>query len=134
MPPNEAQPSNAAENAENADSNVDNVKFAGKNNDAKIEMGEKNSTNKQEDFDADDDPYRALTKDELMQFAKDPFWVRLRWALFALFWLVWVGMLVASVVILVMAKKCPSPEPKEWWQKAPVYDIKVKSFKVSRLR
>ena len=127
MPPNEAQPSNAAENNDN--DNVD-VKFAGKNNDAKIEMGDKNSVNKQEDFE-DDDPFRALTKDELMQYAKDPFWVKLRWALFFLFWLVWVGMLVASVVILVLAKKCPSPEPKEWWQKAPVYDIAVKSFKDS---
>ena len=123
---------NAAKNAETADSNVNNVKFTGKNNDAKIEMGEKNSTNKQEDFDAGDDLYRALTKDELMQFANDPFWVRLRWALFAMFWLVWVGMLVASVVILIMPKKCPSPEPKEWWQKAPVYDITTSRSSHSR--
>ena len=39
----------------------------------------------------------ALTKSELMKYATDPFWVKLRWALFILFWLIWVGMLVSAV-------------------------------------
>ena len=129
MPPNESQPETAAASASAGveddnkatltNDNVD-VKFV--SGESKIEMGDKA---------VDDDPYRALTKDELMQFAKDPFWVRLRWALFVLFWVTWVGMLVASGVILILAKKCYSPEPKQWWQKAPVYDIQVASFKDS---
>ena len=40
-------------------------------------------------------------------------------------------MLVASVVIIIKAPKCPSPEPKQWWQKSPVYEVYVKSFKDS---
>ena len=35
-----------------------------------------------------------------------------RWFLFILFWLIWTGMLAAAVVIIVLAPKCPSPDPK----------------------
>ena len=58
-----------------------------------------------------------------MKYANDPFWVKLRMSLFVLFWLAWVGMLAASVVIIIYAPKCPSPDPKEWWQKGPIYKV-----------
>ena len=51
----------------------------------------------------------------------EPFGNRL--ALFALFWIMWVGMLAASVIIIIYAPKCPSPEPKTWWQKGPIYKV-----------
>ncbi len=73
----------------------------------------------------------ALTKAQLLQYECDPFWVRLRWSLFVLFWLAWLAMLVAAVAIIVMAPKCYSPAPKHWWQKGPVYNVYVKSFKDS---
>merc|ERR1712226_1235734 len=69
--------------------------------------------------------YESLTKEELMKFANDPYWVRLRWILFALFWIIWVAMLVASIVIIIHAPKCPSPEPKQWWQKNAMYKMEV---------
>lgn len=87
----------------------------------KVEIGDDSSC----------DPYPALTKAELLEYASDPTWVRLRWALFILFWVAWVGMLVASVVIIVVTPKCYAPAPKQWWQKGPVYEIYVKSFKDS---
>merc|ERR1712018_343414 len=54
---------------------------------------------------------------------------KLRWILFVLFWVAWLAMLVGAVVIIVYAEKCPSPAPKKWWQKKPVYEVYVKSFK-----
>jgi len=75
-----------------------------------------------------DQGFQGLTKEELMKYANDPFWVRLRWFLFILFWIIWVAMLVASVVIIVYAPKCPSPAPKEWWQKSPIYKVDLDTF------
>jgi len=72
--------------------------------------------------------FQGLTKEELMKYANDPFWVRLRWILFILFWIIWVAMLAASIVIIIYAPKCPSPEPKEWWQKNAMYKVDVKDF------
>ena len=86
------------------------------NNETKIDIGK------------DKDEYQGLTKEELMKYANDPFWVRLRWILFALFWIIWVAMLVASVVIIIYAPKCPSPEPKQWWQKNAMYKVEVEQF------
>jgi len=86
----------------------------------KIDMGGKGEK--------EEDGFQGLTKEELMKFANDPFWVRLRWALFILFWVIWVAMLVASVVIIVYAPKCPSPEPKSWWQKSPIYKVDLDEF------
>lgn len=71
---------------------------------------------------------QGLTKEELMKYANDPYWVRLRWILFILFWVIWVAMLAASIVIIIYAPKCPSPEPKEWWQKNAMYNVDVKNF------
>merc|ERR1711971_1239318 len=71
---------------------------------------------------------KEKAKEELMQFANDPYWVKLRWVLFILFWIIWVAMLAASVVIIIYAPKCPSPEAKQWWQKGPVYKSSVGGF------
>jgi len=87
--------------------------------DTKIDMGKEKE--KEEGF-------KGLSKEELMQFANDPFWVKLRWVLFILFWIIWVAMLAASVVIIIYAPKCPSPEAKQWWQKGPVYKSAVTDF------
>lgn len=56
----------------------------------------------------------GMGKEELMKFANDPFWVRLRWILFVGFWLLWAGMLVGAVLIIVAAPKCAPPEPRTW--------------------
>jgi len=54
-------------------------------------------------------PVRSgLSKDELMKYANDPFWVRTRWTVFALYWIVWFGMLFGSFKIIYSADRCPS--------------------------
>lgn len=73
--------------------------------------------------------FTGMTKEELMKFANDPFWIRLRWFLFVLFWLLWVAMLAGAVAIIVMAPKCAPPAPLKWWEQGPLYEIYVRSYK-----
>jgi len=52
---------------------------------------------------------QGLTKEELMKYATDPTWMKVRSTIFGLYWLVWLAMLGASIFIIATAKKCPSP-------------------------
>ena len=55
---------------------VNQVKFSSNNppnGDAKIDIASGQS-------------FSGLTKEELMKYADDPFWVRIRWVLFIVFW------------------------------------------------
>nr|XP_022909037.1 neutral and basic amino acid transport protein rBAT isoform X2 [Onthophagus taurus] len=90
------------------------VKFTNKekqNGDAKLDIGELKST------------FVGMGKEELMKYANDPFWVRLRWTLFILFWLLWASMLVGAIVIIIGAPKCPRPEPRTWYEQGPLTEI-----------
>jgi len=53
--------------------------------------------------------FSGLTKEELMEYANDPFWKRMRWFLFISFWLAWIAMLVSAIVIIVLAPRCTPP-------------------------
>jgi solute carrier family 3, member 2 len=64
-----------------------------------------------------------MTKEELMKYANDPFWVRLRWVLFILFWGLWLAMLAGAIAIIVFAPKCAAPTPLVWWKKGPMITI-----------
>ncbi|XP_045537704.1 4F2 cell-surface antigen heavy chain isoform X2 [Papilio machaon] len=88
-----------------------------KNGDANIEL------------DANKRQFTGLTKEELMKYAEDPFWVRLRWFMFILFWSLWLCMLAAAIAIIVRAPKCAPPPPKTWYEKGPLVDMSsVESF------
>lgn len=94
--------------------NVADVKFVSnekQNGDAKVDIGEIKGA------------FVGLTKEELMKCANDPFWVRLRWFLFVLFWLLWAGMLVGAILIIVAAPKCSPPEPRTWWEEGPLTEV-----------
>jgi len=95
----------------------------GKVPEVKVAMGQVDKEEEKE--------FKGLTKEELMQYSNDPGWVRIRWILFILFWIIWLAMLVASIVIIIYAPKCPSPEPKQWWQKGPIYKVDIAEFKDS---
>lgn len=61
-----------------------------------------------------------MTKEELMKFANDPFWVRLRWIFFILFWALWIAMLVGAIMIIIGAPKCAAPSPLQWYKQGPL--------------
>ncbi|XP_035904801.1 uncharacterized protein LOC118508961 isoform X2 [Anopheles stephensi] len=65
----------------------------------------------------------GMTKEELMKYANDPFWVRLRWLLFVLFWALWGAMLLGSFYIIYDAPKCAAPVPLTWWQEGPLVEL-----------
>ncbi|KAF5297103.1 hypothetical protein FQA39_LY02683 [Lamprigera yunnana] len=99
------------------DSKVDaaDVKFVTsekQNGDAKVDIAELKSST-----------FVGLSKDELMKYANDPFWVTLRWFLFILFWLLWAAMLISAVLIIVAAPKCAPPEPRTWWEQGPLTEV-----------
>lgn len=48
----------------------------------------------------------GLSRDELMKYANQPFWVRLRNILFATFWIVWVSILVAAIGYVIHSPGC----------------------------
>jgi len=72
--------------------------------------------------------FSGMGKEELTKYANDPFWVRLRWSLFILFWLTWFGMLAAAIVIVVVAPKCSPPPSLTDFQKKAVYEVFSHSF------
>lgn len=71
----------------------------------------------------------GMGKEELMRFANDPFWVRTRWVLFAFFWFLWLAMLVGAIVIIVVAPRCSATKKAQWWERSPLYEVNVRSFK-----
>lgn len=87
------------------------VKFISENGDAKIDI----ATVKQ--------VLSGMGKEELMKFANDPFWIKLRWVLFIAFWLLWTAMLAGAVAIIVMAPRCSAPAARKWWQESPIVQL-----------
>ena len=95
------------------------IKFLdSKNGDAKIDISEVRQV------------FVGMGKEELMKFANDPFWVKMRWFLFILFWVLWIGMLAGAVAIILLAPKCNSIDSKEKSVNT-VYNVNVKHFKDS---
>ncbi|KAL6446859.1 hypothetical protein ACFW04_001348 [Cataglyphis niger] len=89
------------------------VKFISENGDVKI------------DIEPTKNAFTGMSKEELMKFVNDPFWVKLRWVLFIFFWLLWAGMLAGAIAIIVMAPKCSAPEPKKFWEESPIVQLDI---------
>ncbi|KAJ8673180.1 hypothetical protein QAD02_004442 [Eretmocerus hayati] len=88
--------------------NASEVQFIPENGDAKIDMDNVKQS------------LSGMGKAELMKYANDPFWIKLRWFLFIMFWLLWAAMLFGAVAIIVKAPKCSAPQPKKWWEESPI--------------
>ena len=73
----------------------------------------------------------GLSQEEIKKYADDPTWVKLRWALFILFWIIWVAMIATAVLIVIYTPSCPYRPKMNWWQKGLAYEIDVAKFKSS---
>ncbi|GAB1862767.1 alpha-glucosidase [Camponotus japonicus] len=98
------------------------VKFISENGDVKI------------DIEPSKDTLAGMSKEELMKFANDPFWIRLRWGLFIFFWLLWAGMLAGAIAIVVIAPKCAAPEPKKLWEESPIIQLDISDSPTNDLK
>lgn len=68
--------------------------------------------------------WTPLNREQLEVAAGGPKWRRFRLYLVLLFWVTWVAMLAASVVLLVTAPK-PVARPLTWWQKTLFYQLQA---------
>uniref|UniRef100_A0A914BUM8 alpha-glucosidase n=1 Tax=Acrobeloides nanus TaxID=290746 RepID=A0A914BUM8_9BILA len=71
-----------------------------------------------------------LTVEELNEYKNDPFWKKLRWILYLLFWLTWILMFVGAIIIIITSPGCAAIATK-WWHSAIVYELWTPSFQDS---
>lgn len=73
-----------------------------------------------------------LTRDDLMRLdSREPCWKRARLSLFIIFWIIWLGLLAAAVLIIVFTPRCPPRPNLEFWQSKVGYWIDPFAFKDS---
>lgn len=72
--------------------------------------------------------FTGLTKEQLKQYANDPFWRNLRRLLLALFWVLWLAMLVGAVLIVVFNRRCPYNHLTEYARRTPFYEVCPATF------
>lgn len=118
-----------------AEENEEGLKLFSSNNEAKtpegvkfIPEGEGKNGISSINVDQLKNKFTGLTKEELMKFANDPFWVHLRWFLFILFWFIWLLMLSAAIFIVIGTPKCKDAPPLAWWERSPLYVLDVKDL------
>ncbi|XP_072362973.1 amino acid transporter heavy chain SLC3A2-like [Scyliorhinus torazame] len=63
-----------------------------------------------------------------LQIAGGPKWMWIRRGVIAAFWLAWINLMVAALVVILRSPEC-KPTPKlRWWQKKPMYHIAIQSY------
>jgi len=70
----------------------------------------------------------GLTKEELMKYANDPFWCKLRKTLFALFWLLWLAMFLGAFLIIHYVPSCPASSKLRWYQRGAYSEMDMRLF------
>lgn len=72
--------------------------------------------------------FNGLSKEEIMRYGNDPFWVKIRWMLLIIFWAIWISMLTFAILIVIYSPKCPYRPKLKWWQNEVIYQVDVENF------
>ncbi|VDP17499.1 unnamed protein product [Echinostoma caproni] len=89
-------------------------------------------SSKEENGSKVDDLQQLLTREDLMKLdLREPFWRRARLALLIFFWVFWLSLLAAAVLIIVFTPKCPPRPTLEFWQSKVGYWVDPFAFKDS---
>lgn len=80
---------------------------------------------------AADVPCTGLTKDQLLECAYHPMWVRIRCILLVVYWTSWLTMLAGAITLVLVTPKCSVADPLEWWQISPIYQVYPLSYQDS---
>jgi hypothetical protein len=67
--------------------------------------------------------FTGLTKEELAEYAKDPRWRKIRIVMFTLFWVIWVALLAAAVIIIAVSPRCAPRPDVPFYQKDFIYKV-----------
>uniref|UniRef100_A0A915E6L6 Solute carrier family 3 member 2 N-terminal domain-containing protein n=1 Tax=Ditylenchus dipsaci TaxID=166011 RepID=A0A915E6L6_9BILA len=70
----------------------------------------------------------GLTKEQLEQYRNDPFWKPVRYALFVLFWLVWLAMFIGAILIVVLSPKCAAKVEPKYYENLISYQVYTPTF------
>lgn len=109
---------------------MDNVELGKVGEDTDLLAAEKLALKKKQDAESDD--FRPLTREDLIRLdAQEPRWRRIRLALLVLSVIVWLGLLVAAILLLVFTPKCPPKPKQEFWQSKVGYWLNPFAFKDS---
>ncbi|XP_028031250.1 uncharacterized protein LOC114243828 [Bombyx mandarina] len=93
--------------------------------DAKYVVGDHRNGDAKIELDANKRQFTGMTREEVLKYADDPFWVNLRWSLFVLFWVAWLCMLAGAIAVIVRAPKCGPPEPRTWYELGPLVGLEL---------
>ncbi len=78
----------------------------------------------------EDTDHVLLSKEDLLRLDhEEPVWRRIRIALIALFWIIWVGLIVASALFIVFTPRCPPRPNQEFWESKVGYWVNPFTFK-----
>jgi len=111
--------------------NADDSEHIGNDSTVKFLNGDKTQVEIIDKDKSSTEEFVGFTKEELMKYANDPFWRRVRITLMVLFVITWFVMLAAAIAIIVVAPKCPPQPDLDWWQKTVIYHIHPQSFLAS---